>query len=144
MQAGRFVPLTMVACLAGLGVDGDANEVTATVEDGIFTAEQARRGEQVYAAECASCHAADMQGGPAARGLRGVTFRYLWNGRTVAELFDAMRAQMPPGKAGSLEEQAYLDVLAAILERNEFPAGETEIAADPEDMNAILIRWRAE
>jgi mono/diheme cytochrome c family protein len=118
-----------------------ATDAPGPVRVGVFTVEQAQRGELIYKTECATCHAADMRGGPAARGLRGVTFQYLWTGRTVADLFNAMRQKMPPGQPGSLGEQAYLDVLAAILQRNGFPTGETEIEADEEVLNSMVIGW---
>lgn len=133
--------LPILLSLSGVYSDCHANEAPGSVLDGMFTVEQAQRGELIYKAECASCHAADMRGGPAARGLRGVTFQFLWTGKTVADLFNAMREKMPPGQPGVLDDQAYLDVLAAILQRNGFPAGETEIGADAKVLNSMIIGW---
>jgi hypothetical protein len=53
-----------------------------------------------------------------------------------------MREKMPPGKPGALREQAYLDLLAAILRRNDFPAGEAELEADEQFLCSTLIRWQ--
>ncbi len=121
--------------------ENQANENQYSVWDGVYTPEQAQRGEQIYQDECQSCHAVDMRGGPAARGLLGLAFQYVWKDRTLGELFDAMRDQMPPGKPGSLDDQAYADVLAAVLRRNEFPDGARELEADPDALQSIVIRW---
>lgn len=141
MGIGQLVLLPVLCLLAGAPSDSHADEAPGSVWDGVFTLDQAQRGELIYKSECQTCHAADMRGGPAAGGLRGVTFRFLWKDKTIADLFNAMRKKMPPGQPGTLGDQAYLDVLAAILQRNEFPAGETEIEADEEVMNSIVIRW---
>ena len=37
-----------------------------SVWDGVFTAEQARRGETAYLSACASCHGTGLEGGVAA------------------------------------------------------------------------------
>jgi PQQ-dependent dehydrogenase (methanol/ethanol family) len=112
-----------------------------TVWDGVYTKEQAQRGEQVYLAKCQSCHAADMRGGPAARGLLGPGFQQLWKGKPLDQLYAAMRSQMPPGQPGSLDEQAYVDLLAAVLQRNGFPPGDSELPPDPNAMQRITIAF---
>jgi mono/diheme cytochrome c family protein len=142
MQPRRFVLSTIVLSLFNTWPVAQANDAARTTQDGLFTLEQAARGERVYQAECASCHAPDMKGGPAARGLSGLTFRYQWADRPLAALFDVMREKMPPGKPGALREQAYLDLLAAILKRNDFPPGEAELEADEKFLRSMLIRWQ--
>jgi mono/diheme cytochrome c family protein len=118
-----------------------AGDSPISVWQGVYTPEQAQRGEQVYRAECQSCHANDMRGGPAARGLLGLEFRYLWQGRSLAELLQAVREKMPPGNAGSLADQAYADVIAAILQRNGFPAGGAEIPVAAAALTGIVLNW---
>lgn len=142
MQPRRFVLSAVVLSLFHTSPVAQADDAAPTAEDGLFTLEQAERGERVYQAECASCHAPDMRGGPAARGLSGLTFRYQWADRPLAALFDAMREKMPPGKPGALRAQAYLDLLAAILKRNDFPAGEAELEGDEQFLRSTLIRWQ--
>ena|SRR5690606_13950769 len=142
MQPRRFVLSAIVFSLFHTWPVAQADDASRTAQDGVFTLEQAERGERVYQAECASCHAPDMRGGPAARGLSGLTFRYQWADRPLAALFDAMQKNMPPGKPGALREQAYLDLLAAILKRNDFPAGEAELGGDEQFLCSTLIRWQ--
>ena len=141
MRASQPWQLAVLCLLSGAPSAAHADEAPRSVWDGVFTLEQAQRGELIYLSECQTCHAADMRGGPAAGALRGVTFQFLWRDRTVADLFNAMREKMPPGCPGTLADQAYLDVLAAILKQNEFPAGEQEIEADEDVLSSIVIRW---
>lgn len=146
VRPGRFVLAPILFLCAGVlpaaqGDDAQGDEAQVSVLDGVYTPDQALRGEAIYQQECQSCHAADMAGGPAARGLLGLAFQFLWKDKTLADLFAAMREKMPPGSPGTLDDQAYVDILAAILERNDFPAGEAEIKADPETLKSIVIRW---
>lgn len=109
---------------------------------GVYTMEQAERGAEIYTRECETCHAANMRGGPAVRGVVGLAFQFLWKDRSLGELFEAIRTKMPPGKPGTLTDQEYIDVLAAILQGNELPAGrDTELPADPEFLGSIKITW---
>lgn len=142
MQPRRFVLSAIVFSLFHTWLIAEADDAAQAAQDRLFTLEQAERGERVYQAECASCHAPDMKGGPAARGLSGLTFRHLWADRPLAALLDAMREKMPPGKPGALHEQAYLDLLAAILKRNDFPPGDAELEADEQFLRSTLIRWQ--
>jgi mono/diheme cytochrome c family protein len=123
----RLVLLQILSLCAGLLPGAHAGQVQGeesrvSVLDGVYTSDQAIRGETIYQQQCQSCHAADMAGGPAARGLLGLAFQFLWKEKTLADLFTAMREKMPPGSPGTLDDQAYIDILAAILQRNGFPA----------------------
>lgn len=142
MQPRRFVLHAVFISVCGACTVGQADDAERSAQDGIYTLAQAERGERVYQEECASCHAPDMKGGPAARGLSGLTFRYQWADTPLLELFDAMREKMPPGKPGALREQVYVDLLAAILARNDFPAGETELEADERFLRDTLMAWQ--
>jgi mono/diheme cytochrome c family protein len=135
--------LMFLALLSGAGASAMAaeDETPDSVWDGVYSGEQAERGERVYRQHCESCHAADMRGGPAARGLVGMGFQYLWKDRPLAELLAAMRGKMPPGNPGSLGDAAYLDILAAILQRNGFPSGAAELPADGQSLQRALMHW---
>jgi len=115
---------------------------TRTVWDNVFTSDQASRGLQIFSDHCALCHAASMLGGPGTPALIGPEFRFLWADKSVGALFEIIRAKMPPGQAGSLSDQEYADVLAAIFQNNGFPAGEdTELSSDSTLTSDILITW---
>lgn len=101
-----------------------------------FTAAQAARGEKAYADACALCHGADMAGGPGVPSLSGPDFAFGWKSKPTAELFDYIHKNMPPGQAGSLGDQQYLDIVAAILAKNGVAAGQTELAPDAPSLAA--------
>src|SRR5262245_4497848 len=51
-----------------------------TVWDAVYTAEQAKRGEEVYRTQCLPCHGEGLQGGGPATPLTGDIFMSNWNG----------------------------------------------------------------
>ena len=111
----------------------------ATIWDGVYTDEQARRGAEQYSARCASCHAADLRGNSNAPGLLGMAFMFLWEGRTLGELYTKMRNEMPTDQPGSLSAGTYADLLAFILKSNDFPSGDQELASTPQALEAYTI-----
>lgn len=98
-----------------------------TVWDGIYTLEQADRGDVLYQEWCASCHAADLSGGDVAPGLVGGEFVWNWSGLTVGQLFDRLRISMPQEDPAAVSRSEKADILAFMLRANEFPAGEREL-----------------
>jgi mono/diheme cytochrome c family protein len=106
--------------------------------DPAFTAAQAARGAQVYAANCVGCHLAglDGSGNPTAKAtgapLTGARFVQDFGEGKISALFNKIMRDMPAGagKAGSLTEQQYLDVTAYILQQNKFPAGAADLTVD--------------
>ena len=110
---------------------------TRSVWDGVYTEEQAKRGEAVYTKECASCHSDTLIGGGGASPLTGGSFLSNWNGLTVGDLFERIRKTMPQGAPGKLTKQQGADVLAYLLSFNKFPAGKTELRRQAEFLKQI-------
>jgi mono/diheme cytochrome c family protein len=110
-----------------------------TVWDGVYTEEQATRGQAQYTRACASCHAADLRGGSTAPSLVEESFSFQWADTTVGELFERIRTLMPSDRPNSLSSQTYRDIVAFILQANKFPAGEKELDADLDALRQILI-----
>ena len=106
-----------------------AAEASLTVWDGVYTAEQAERGVVPYLENCATCHGEDLGGGSNSPGLVGVSFQFLWGGKTLHELYEAIRTTMPTDNPASLPRETYLDILTYMLQVNEFPAGDEELDA---------------
>ena len=113
--------------------------------DGMYTEEQRARGEEVYTNSCAACHGATLIGGALMSGeeppaLVGDEFMRSWNGRTVGDLFEIVARSMPQDDAGSLAPRAYADVIAYIMSKNDFPAGEDgELAGDAVTLRLIYF-----
>ena len=112
-----------------------------TVWDGVYTEEQATRGEALYAEHCIRCHGATLQGnGEGAKPLTDATFKSTWNGVPLGALFDRVRLSMPQDKPGSMTRQQVADLLAFILRANKFPAGKDELVRQTDLLNAILFK----
>ena len=113
-----------------------------SVWDGVYTEEQARRGETVYKKECGACHGEILTGGESAPPLTGGAFQANWNGLTLGDLFDRIRKTMPQSKPGSLTRQQDSDVLAFMLSINKFPAGKTELYRQSEMLKEIRFETK--
>lgn len=127
------------------------NAAPVSIDTGIFTVEQAARGEERYRAMCSRCHGRDLRALYAeVPGLTSYAFSANWPGRPVSELFETIRFSMPMiaretmprGRTDQkefLDEQTSIDLTAYILSFNRFPAGETELPADSDYLRQILI-----
>ena len=110
-----------------------------SVWDGVYTSEQAQRGEALYARQCARCHGAQLTGGEAAPPLAGGDFLSNWNGLTVGDLFERVRVSMPADRPGQITREQNADILAHILRANQFPAGKSELEQQAEVLKQIRI-----
>ncbi len=108
-----------------------------TVWDGVYSAAQAERGAAAYLEFCASCHGEDLRGGSNAPSMVGSSFYFVWNEKTLFDLFESVRTLMPSEAPNSLPRQTYLEIVAHMLELNRFPAGDAEL--DAEELGNILI-----
>jgi mono/diheme cytochrome c family protein len=109
-----------------------------TVNDHVFSAGQALRGQQAFRKNCASaCHLITMTGGERVPGLAGEAFMLRWNGQTVADLYERIQSTMPQTAPRSLTPQSYIDIVAYILSANGLPAGTTELPPDPGSLKTI-------
>ncbi len=107
--------------------------------DGVYTPDQATRGETIYGEQCSSCHGSDLTGGEMAPGLADDYFAANWNDLTLGDLFERIRISMPEDDPGSLSRQQNADVLAFILFKGKYPPGETELPAATEVLNAYTF-----
>src|SRR5690349_7024976 len=133
-----------IAALLGAmvyGASGARGTVAAqgakTQWDGVYTADQAKRGEPLYSQYCASCHGPDLTGGEMAPGLTGGEFQSNWNDLSLGELFERMRISMPQNAPGSLSRQQNSDILAFVLYKGNFPAGSSELPTQTDVLNTI-------
>ncbi|HTA40803.1 MAG TPA: cytochrome c [Bryobacteraceae bacterium] len=137
MNISRTIFPTISLCagltLAALG------QTSRSVWDGVYTAEQAKRGAALYSMECASCHGLALNGGEMAPALTGGEFLSNWSGLTVGDLFDRIRQSMPADRPGSLNREKNADILAHILSMNQFPAGTMELDQRVDFLKQIRI-----
>jgi mono/diheme cytochrome c family protein len=108
-----------------------------TTLDGIYTEAQAGRGQKIYADSCSSCHGDDLSGSGQAPALAGKEFNVDWNDLAMSDLFDRTHGTMPADKPGTLKPEQAADVIAYLLQKGGFPAGQTELATDGATLKAI-------
>jgi alcohol dehydrogenase (cytochrome c) len=130
----RFLVL-IVGCAAGIALAQEPG--TRSVWQGVYTTAQSERGRAIYQSSCAQCHGETL-GGDIAPTLTG-PFWSIWEGRTAADLFKAIRTTMPADAPDSLKPAEYTDIVAYLFSVNKFPAGSAEMAASPEVLESIRI-----
>jgi mono/diheme cytochrome c family protein len=136
--------IRVVSCSVIVGLSTSAANAQSapphSTSDGVFTAEQATRGEGFYRASCSRCHGADLQAtDPEAANLSGPAFEATWIGTDLQERYDRIYYTMPPNDPSTLDPQAYLDILTYILSFNGVPAGDVELPLDAEVLAEIVI-----
>jgi S-disulfanyl-L-cysteine oxidoreductase SoxD len=129
------VAIATVMGLAGIGV----SQSQRSVWDGVYTAEQAKRGQARYTELCGTCHGDTLAGGESAPPLAGGEFLANWNTLTVGDLFDRTRSTMPQNKPGSLNREANAEILAYVLNANQFPPGKDALPEKSEALREIRI-----
>jgi mono/diheme cytochrome c family protein len=133
-EAGAALSLLLLGALVANAQDASG----PSIYSGVFTAAQAKRGNDAYQASCSSCHGSDLRATDAeAVDLTGQALRAKWNGKTLEERFERIRDTMPLGNANTLGDKTYMDILAFILQFNDFPPGNQELV--PERAKAIVF-----
>ena len=135
--------IAMLGAAAAATVLLTARETIAqprSVWDGVFTMEQAARGEGRYRKECSSCHGAALEGdGGFAPALIAEAFTDRWQDATVGDVLIVVKASMPQDRPASLGPDVYADIVAFMLKMNNYPAGRTELSTDPAQSQDIRI-----
>jgi mono/diheme cytochrome c family protein len=136
----RFAVLTAAGLAAAIGAGtGQAQSTVRSVWEGIYSPEQAARGEAQYVERCAACHGAALNGTGEAPGLSGGEFVSHYDQLTVADLFDRVRTTMPQNDPGTLSRDQYVEVVAFLLKSNGFPAGDAPLDRRSEVLATIGI-----
>jgi mono/diheme cytochrome c family protein len=110
-----------------------------SVWEGVYSEEQAKRGQTMYQQECSGCHLADLLGDGIAPALVGSPFYFRWSDLSVGDMFNAVRTTMPQGAPASLSPRAYLDIISYLFKANKLPAGQSELPAEQLDLDQIMI-----
>ena len=103
-----------------------------TVNDGVYTEEQAEIGEVLYTQHCILCHDKKY--------FRPVLKR--WEGQPINVLFTVMSASMPENNPGFLSEKEYVDILAYVLSLSRYAPGDTELDYKDGALNDLIVEAR--
>ena len=139
-----WIGLLTVTALALLHLAGEEkaagsfwDEIYRTAWRGIYTSDQAARGEAAYRARCAACHGAALEGTDDGPSLAGRDFRADWNNANIADLFEKIQYTMPANRSARLSDKQIADVLAYILQFNGFPPGSSGLSPSVDDLRGV-------
>ena len=128
----------MLLCMAAIA-QGQEPAAKSTA-NGVFSNEQAKRGETAYNANCVTCHGAELRSTDReVPHLSDKSFKFGWIGKTIAEKYEFVRDTMPPKEEHSLSDQVYLDIVTYILKFNKVPAGDQELKPNLDVLKQITI-----
>ncbi len=99
--------------------------------EGLYTSEQADRGERLFGDVCAACHGL--------REFQGRMFQLTWMAEPVGALYQHISTSMPQDDPGSLRPAEYAAIVAYILRLNGLPPGSHEIPTDTATL--ATYRW---
>ena len=105
-----------------------ASGAAAQPAEGVYTAAQAAAGRAVYEQACARCHQSNLQGSFEAPPLAGESFLRFWGELSPRDLYERTSSSMPPDE-DPLADEAYVDVVAYLLQANGAPAGDAPLTA---------------
>ena len=138
----QFIVGVGVACAFVVAVAGQSGTVptsTQSVRGGVYTKEQAARGEKLYIEMCSQCHGDDLAGREQALPLAGPEFGSVWDGQPISALLGRIR-QMPPNKPNSLSRPQMVDILSYILSFDGLPAGMTPLSDEQSVWTRIIYQ----
>lgn len=122
--------VAMAACASTLGA---VRTQGASTSDGVYTADQATKGQALYAQTCESCHQ------PAK--FTGAEWTRAYVGRPLAEVDGAM-AEMPADNPGTLTADDVAALIAYFLHMNKYPEGQTPLSGAPDALKGIMVSAR--
>lgn len=130
--------LAISACLLGASIGIAVPRISAagqagprSTNDGVYSEEQASRGQSIFKSRCTACH-------DTAR-FTGESFIQNWAGQPIADIFALVSTTMPEDNPGSLTPQQYADILAFFLKLNGFKHGDTELTGTADALKAVTI-----
>ncbi len=132
--------VALIAAIAGSSTLAVRAQQSQTVTQGVYTQQQAVRGQTIYMERCSSCHSESLAGGLGPP-LTGDDFIQYWGKEPLSELANKIKATMPQKEPGTLTGQQTADIVAYMLQTGKLSPGRIELSAD----EAVLkqITWPA-
>lgn len=120
--------------LAGtVGFQARAQEAAGSrsIQDQVYSAEQAEAGQAVFEERCYICHVPEQ--------FVGAAYMDGWATQSADDFIEFVRTSMPEDNPGSLKRSDYVAIFAYILSLNGIPAGETPLDEDSDVLKTLLI-----
>jgi len=140
--AGLWALLAFSAMPAGSAQTAASPPAGSTVWSGVYSAQQAKRGEALSARSCAKCHNTDLTGGQDGPSLVGRETLEAWSTQTLGDLFDRIRTTMPADAPQTLSAAETADILAYVLSLNGCPTGEKDLPSEAAALGRVRITSR--
>jgi mono/diheme cytochrome c family protein len=143
MSKGYWTPLLIAMGLSGVAAQsgsappsGRAAPNGTTIWDGVYSAEQAQRGQKAYEKSCGYCHRDNLEGdeGPP---LVGSPFTLRWRNQTLEDMFKMIQETMPQDAPATLSPETYADIVSYLLKANGAPPGREALAVEIERLARI-------
>ena len=127
MQFSKRIVWGVAALALGLGLAWAVGTPPASASDemstqqGVYTAEQAERGEQLFNEACMVCHQPEE--------FTDAGYMEGWSGQKASDMLDLIRSTMPEDNPGRLNRQEYADIMAYMFSINGLPSGDVEMVS---------------
>ena len=139
MLAKKNVLLCLGLIIGGISPQLIHGQTSPAAGDGVYSADQAQRGEALYKKQCTACHGDALDGVGPYPPLSGNDFLSKYEGKPVSNVYDMIQKLMPATAPGSLSRTDAADLLAYILSFNKFPAGKTDLPSDPDSLKKLIF-----
>jgi mono/diheme cytochrome c family protein len=139
VRANKNVLFCLSLILSGSSCQFVQAQESSTAADGIYSADQAHRGEALYKKQCVSCHGEALDGAGPYPPLSGDDFLSKYAGQPAGNLYDMIQKLMPATAPGSLTRPEAADLFAYILSFNKFPAGKTDLPSDADSLKKLIV-----
>ena len=144
-RAARRAAIAFSMLAVGLNVGVAQQTPRKTVWDGVYTADQATRGQALYKTHCGYCHRDDLIGGGSEAGapaLKGPIFTIRWRDQPIADMFVTIGTTMPQNKPDTLTPQVVIDIVSFLLKSNNMPPGASELPPDLDALKSVFMEYR--
>ena len=122
----------LIAAAITILVAWTASADPRTLNDGVYTRDQAKVGEALYTEHCLICHDKKY--------FRPILKRF--EGQPIGIMYTVMSTSMPESNPGFLTEKEYVDILAFILSLSRYATGDAELTYQDGALNELTVEAR--
>jgi mono/diheme cytochrome c family protein len=134
----RRLPGILFVCFLSGSLTLASQARTQSVTDGVYSSEQATRGQALYATQCSKCHGGTL-GGQVGPPLAGNDFNAKWSSQTLLDLANKIRRTMPSDQPDRPTDPQTADLVAYILQSGKFPSGRSALLMEDAALKQVTF-----